>query len=249
MPCGWSYQVVPTYLYPFVPALSIESKKLFFSVVEPFLGYFNESLSSHNAYTNCILLPSAPFLPSSPVILNGSDQKITLPFSAKRPEHNQAILPGTSISLSDQILVELFFTRLSFCTFQVKSISLGLVGVSPSLTLQYTINVLDFIGYSDHNAGSLKSPHIFLPSSLIDDLRIDTNSNGCSKSTPLGLSHQSQTIISGSDDVFIILNLSFHCVSNSDSDKVIPASLRVFLAIVLLSGVNQFSPGKKSLIL
>ena len=74
IPCGWSYQVVPTYLYPFVPALSIESKKLFFSVVEPFLGYFNESLSSHNAYTNCILLPSSPGSPVSPVILNGFDQ-------------------------------------------------------------------------------------------------------------------------------------------------------------------------------
>ena len=87
------------------------------------------------------------------------------------------------------MLVELFFTRLSFCTFQIKSVSLGLIGVTPSSTLQYIINVLDFIGYSDHNAGSLKSPQTFLPSVSMDDLRIATNSNGCSKSTPLGLSH------------------------------------------------------------
>ena len=141
------------------------------------------------------------------------------------------------------------FTSLSLFTSQIKSFSRGLSGIVPSSTLQYTINVLDFIGYSDHNAGSLKSPHIFLPSSLIDDLRIDTNSNGCSKSTPLGLSHQSQTITPGSDDVFIILNLLFHCVLNCDVVKVIPALSSAFLAIALLSSLNQPSPGKKSLIL
>ena len=91
IPCGLSNQVVPSsYSYPFTPALSTDSKKLHLSLYDTVeLGKLG--IVSLNVYTYSIVLPSSPFLPCSPVILNGADQEITLPFSAKRPEHNQAI--------------------------------------------------------------------------------------------------------------------------------------------------------------